>query len=201
MLRELGSTLSPVNTKEAMDRVRRRVEREIDEVSRARHSRKPGRGARLLIAASLALLTIGGIAVAGGFDDGAPVVTVESSVEEQIAGLVFQISESATELDAATSEAEAAAIKDGIAALDARVAELCAELPDLRCWSRARGVRHYAIDDNPSRAACAWALERCGADGAFVSSSGWHSGSRWLARSGRRRSPDLVLPRLCHVWG
>jgi len=129
MVRELGSTHSPVDTHEAKNRVRARIDREIEELSRPRYSWKPGRSARLLIAASLALLTIGGIAVAGGFDDDAPVVTVDSSVEEQIAGLVFQISEAVTELDVATSEAGAAAIRDRIAALDARVAELCAELP------------------------------------------------------------------------
>jgi len=81
----------------------------------------------LTVFATIALA--GGIAIAANDGGEAPVVTVDSSVEEQIAGLEFQISESVTELDAATSEAEAAAIKDRIAALDARVAELCAELP------------------------------------------------------------------------
>jgi hypothetical protein len=71
---------------------------------------------------------VGGIAIAANDGDEAPVVTIDSSVEEQIAALDFQLAEFATQLDAATSEAEATAIQSQIDTIEGHVSKLCAQL-------------------------------------------------------------------------
>jgi hypothetical protein len=80
-------------------------------------------GLALFLAGAVAL--IGGIAAASDDEAMAPVVTVDSSVQDQIAALEFQIDESAVELEAATSDAEARLIQSQIDVLASNMGELC----------------------------------------------------------------------------
>jgi hypothetical protein len=94
----------------------------------AEHSDSRRRIVIFAVAKTCLLALIGGIAIAAVGEAEAPVVTVDSGIQEQIGALEFQIGESATELQAATSEAESDLLQRQIDVMEAKVAQLCSEL-------------------------------------------------------------------------
>ena len=89
-----------------------------------------GRRPTLLAAAAAAILIVAaaaGFAVAANQRDEPPVVTIDSSIREQIAALEFHIDEETRELaDVGRNSTE---IREAaIASMEEKIAELCAEL-------------------------------------------------------------------------
>jgi hypothetical protein len=88
-----------------------------------------GRRPTLLVAAGAAILIVAaaGFAVAANQRDEPPVVTIDSSIREQIAALEFHIDEETRELaDVGRNSTE---IREAaIASMEEKIAELCAEL-------------------------------------------------------------------------
>ena len=131
LLKQLGSALDEPKLDEAKLRVRAVVEREIDQMGGVRRHvrRRPNRARLLLIAAIVAAVLVGGIALAGGFTDGLGVDAPPGPKIPYVQDHIDQMEAELATLDTSTPEgaAKATALKDRLEALREVKARLCEE--------------------------------------------------------------------------
>jgi hypothetical protein len=132
MLKRLGSELDRHVDETAQGRVRELIVQQLRSPSR----RRRGRVKLLLIAAALIAASVGGMAIAGGFGDGAGVDAPAAQKVPYVADRIDAIKAELAELDTTTPEGEARAefLSHQLSLVQAVLDRLCQEAPDApRC--------------------------------------------------------------------